>query len=94
MSMNNQEQLAVFGKNRYHDWAILFLITIIGVVAGIAYGVWSYISINTLVEGKSVVVSVPSQFEDFKDNVQFLSERLEARGEKGTSTIPQDPSLR
>lgn len=94
MSMNNQEQLAMFGKNRFHDWSVLFIVTIIGVCAGIAYGVWSYISTNALVEGKSIVVSVPSQFEDFKDNVRFLSERLQARGEIGTSTVPSDPSLK
>ncbi len=93
MNNHHKEQLALFGKNRYHDWVVFFFAAIVLVVASTAYNAWLYISTDTLISGTEIT-QAPSQFEAFKEDLSILSSYI--RSESGTSTlsIPADPSLR
>lgn len=94
MYNNSSEKLAVFGKNRYNDWVILFFGAVGLVVFGIGYNYWLYINTKELVSKSMEVVSAPSKFEDFKKDVETVSAYIESSNSTSTLSIPRDPSLR
>jgi hypothetical protein len=94
--MNNHpsEQLAVFGKNRYHDWSIFFIIATVFIIASIGYSIWLYVSTKSLLNGSTDTVAAPSQFEAFKTEAETLSTYIKKQENISTTTAPVDPSLR
>lgn len=94
MKQTTSEQLAVFGKNRYHDWVVFFSITVLLVAIGIACNVWLYMNTKALVYGLSDAPQAPSKYEAFIKDVEFLSSYIDGRRNTQSITVPRDPSLR
>jgi hypothetical protein len=88
------QQLALFGKNRYHDWVIFLFAATIIIVASIAYDTALYLGTKDLISQTTQVVPIPSKFGNFREQVDMLTTHI--NGGIGTSTpdIPIDPSLR
>jgi hypothetical protein len=94
MNNHTKEQLALFGKNRYHDWVVLFFMAVIAILVGAAVNVWLYMSTEAVMRGTNEVETVASKFESFKRDVEYISAYIESGVKVSTSTAPRDPSLR
>lgn len=94
MNSHPKEQLALFGKNRYHDWVVFFFTAVVIIAAGAMYNTWLYFDTQAIIANTNGLQTSASQFDAFKKNVDFVSSYLDGSSSGVTSTIPRDPSLR
>jgi hypothetical protein len=73
MKSNSSEKLAMFGKNRYNDWVVLFFSIAGLIILGFICNLWMYVNTKELVSGKTNIESAQSNFEDFKKDVETVS---------------------
>jgi hypothetical protein len=94
MNNSSREKLALFGRNRYHDWSILFISCVVVIIIGIICNVLVYLSNHKFIDERPGASEAVSGFTKFKDDLDFVSSYITNRKINPNIVVPSDPSLR